>query len=313
VIRVLARKFIKDHENVTNRDVRESYGVLAGVLGIICNVFLFGLKLALGFITNSIAVTSDAFNNLSDTGTSVVAILGAKLSNRPPDDEHPYGHGRLEYIASLVVSFIILVFGLNLLKSSFDKILNRQEAQFSTLSLAILAASILVKVWMFSYNSYVARTISSGINKAAASDSLNDIVATSAVVAGSVLGRYTTFPVDGVLGLVISGLIMYTGYGAAKEAVDSLLGMLHDPEIAAKISAIILQGSEIEGAHDLKIHDYGPGRTAASIHVEVANDVGIVEIHTEIDRLERRIHDELGVNIVIHMDPEGTVDAGDAS
>ena len=300
----LAKRFIKDYRNVTDKDVRESYGVLAGMLGIACNIFLFALKLTIGLVTNSIAVISDAFNNLSDTGSSVVAILGAKMSNRPPDKEHPYGHGRSEYIASLVVSFLIFAVGLELLRTSFDKLIHGGEAQFSLVSTIILAVSILVKLWMFSYNRYIASAINSSINRATAYDSLNDVAATGAVVAGTVLGRFTSFPVDAALGLAISCLIMYTGFSVAKDSIDSLLGSSPDPEIAERINSIVLEGKYIEGAHDLRVHDYGPGRALASIHAEVTDEASIVDIHWEIDRIEKRIEKELGVNMVIHVDPD---------
>jgi cation diffusion facilitator family transporter len=306
LIRYLIRRYVKDYQDVANKDVRESYGVLAGALGLICNVSLFALKLTIGLLTNSIAVTSDAFNNLSDNGSSLVAIIGAKMSNRPPDKEHPHGHGRIEYIAALVVSFIIFAAGLVLLKSSIDKLLNREPIQFSVVSTAILAASILVKVFMFSYNRYIGVAINSGIQRATASDSLNDVIATSAVVIGTILGQYTSFPIDGALGLVISCLVMYTGFSTAKESIDSLLGSCPDPEIADRINSIVLEGRNIEGAHDLEIHDYGPGRTVGSIHAEVSDDASIVDIHAEIDQIERRIETELGIVIVIHMDPEGS-------
>lgn len=309
----LVKKFVKNYENVTDKDVRTSYGVLAGALGIACNVFLFALKLTIGLLTRSIAVTSDAFNNLSDTGSSIVAILGAKMSNRPPDQKHPHGHGRLEYISSLVVSFIIFGVGVELLRGSFDKLMDRSEVLFSTVSTIALAVSILVKVWMYSYNRYIAIAINSGINKATAFDSLNDVVATSAVVLGTVLGRYTSFPIDAVLGVVISGLIMYTGFSTAKESVDSLLGSPPDPELAQRLRSIVLEGKDIEGVHDLAIHDYGPGRAVGSIHAEVSDGATIVELHSEIDKIERRIEAELGISIVIHVDPDESLDGSDAA
>lgn len=303
MIKLIIRKFIKNCDNVNDKDVREAYGVLSGVLGIICNVFLFVTKLIIGMFINSIAVISDAFNNLSDMGTSVITIFGAKLSNRPPDKEHPHGHGRYEYIASLVVSFVIFAVGFKLLSSSFDKILNPQKVLFNALSIFILVISVLVKVWMFSYNKYIGKAINSSVNRATAYDSLNDVYATIAVIVGTVIGTFVSFPIDGIMGIVISGLIMYTGFNTAKESVNLLLGALPDPELIGRINEMVLSCKSIKGAHDLKIHDYGPGRIAASIHAEVSDDSNIVDIHSEIDKIELKVKDELGIDMVIHMDP----------
>jgi len=303
LIKLIIKKFIKDSEKVNDKKVRESYGVLSGTLGIICNVFLFVVKLVLGLFINSIAVISDAFNNLSDMGTSVITIFGAKLSSRPPDEEHPHGHGRYEYIASLVVSFIIFAVGLKLLSTSFNKILNPQKVLFNAVSVLILLISVLVKVWMFSYNRYIGKVINSSVNRAAALDSLNDVYATGGIILGMVIGSFTAFPVDGIMGLVISVLIMYTGFKAAKDSVNLLLGALPDPEIIQGINELVLSGENIKGIHDLKIHDYGPGRITASIHAEVADNVNIVDIHSEIDKIEAKVKEELGIDMVIHMDP----------
>ena len=303
MIRLIIKKFIKDSENINDKDVREAYGVLSGVLGIICNMLLFTIKLILGFAINSIAVISDAFNNLSDLGTSIITIFGAKLSNRPPDKEHPHGHGRYEYIATLVVSFVIFAVGLKLLGSSFDKILTPQKVTFNIVSMIILSISVLLKVWMFSYNRYIAKLINSSVNRAAASDSLNDVYATAGVIIGTLLGSFVTFPVDGVMGLIISGLIMYTGFNTAKDSVNLLLGALPDPQVIERINELVLSGKNIKGAHDLKVHDYGPGRITASIHAEVSDDANIIDIHSEIDNIELKVKEELGIDMVIHMDP----------
>jgi len=305
LIKLIIKWFIKDYRNVTDKKVRESYGVLSGVIGIVCNIFLFMLKITTGLFINSIAVISDAFNNLSDMGSSLVAILGVKLSNRPPDDEHPHGHGRYEYISSLVVSFIIFAVGLELLRNSFGKIMKPEEVTFNTISILILIISILIKLWMFSYNRYIGKTINSGINKATAQDSLNDAIATTAVVAGTLIGSFVRFPLDGIMGLIISALIMYTGFSIAKDSVDLLLGVCPDTELINSINSYVLGGKNIKGIHDLKVHDYGPGRISASIHAEVSEGANIVEIHSVIDEIEQKIKNELGVDIVIHMDPVG--------
>jgi len=303
LIKLLIRWFIKDYQNVDNKKVREAYGVLSGVTGIICNVFLFIVKITVGLVMNSIAVISDAFNNLSDLGSSLVGILGVKLSNRPPDEEHPHGHGRYEYISSLVVSFIIFGVGLELLRNSFWKIIKPEEVTLSTISILLLVISVAVKLWMFSYNRYIGKIINSGINKATAQDSLNDAIATTAVLAGTLIGRFVSFPLDGIMGLIISALIMYTGFGIAKDSVDLLLGLCPNSELIESINSYFLVGEKIKGTHDLKVHDYGPGRISASIHAEVPEGADIVEIHSIIDEIEQRIKNELGIDIVVHMDP----------
>lgn len=302
MIKLIIKKFIKDYQNVSDKNIRESYGILSGVLGVICNLFLFFLKLTIGLFINSIAVISDAFNNLSDLGSSLITIFGAKISNRPADQDHPFGHGRFEYIASLVVSFIIFIVGLQLLRDSFEKIVNPQQVIFSPIAIIILTVSISVKIWMYSYNKYIGVAINSSINKATACDSFNDVIATSAVIAGTILGQFTSLPVDGLFGLAISILIIYTGFSIAKDSVNLILGPAPDPELISRINELVIC-KNITGAHDLKIHDYGPGQITASIHAEVSACDSIVEIHSTIDEIEQKIERELGINIVIHMDP----------
>jgi len=304
LIKYIIRKFIKDYQNVNNVHVRESYGILSGVMGISCNLFLFLLKLFVGLYINSIAVISDAFNNFSDFGSSLITILGAKFSSRPPDRGHPHGHGRYEYIASLVVSFMIFMVGLQIVRSSIDKIINPEDVQLNTLSIIILLVSVSVKIWMFHYNKYIGKIINSSVNKAAAYDSLNDAIATGTVLIATTAGKYVDFPmIDGLIGLTISLLIIYTGFKIARDSVNLLLGSSPDPELIEKINTLVLKGKYIKGTHDLKVHDYGPGNIIASIHAEVSDDVNIVDVHSEIDNIEKEIKKELGVNIVIHMDP----------
>ncbi len=306
MIKIIIRKFIKDYQNVNNKSVRESYGVLSGVLGIICNMSLFVLKLLIGLSINSIAVITDAFNNFTDLGSSLISIIGAKLSNRPPDREHPYGHGRFEYIGALIVSFIIFSVGFQLLKSAFDKIINPEEVLLSPVSIVILILSVTAKLWMFSYNNYIGKVINSSINKATAYDSLSDVVGTSAVIVTTIAGTFIAFPVDGIVGVIISLLILYTGFSIAKDTVNLILGSSPDPELVETINSMIAQGKNIIGTHDLIIHDYGPGRVIASIHAEVPDNINFVEVHSVIDELEERIAQELGIDIVIHMDPIST-------
>lgn len=306
MIKYLISKFIKDYHNVSDRKVREAYLVLSGTLGIVCNLILFVIKLSIGLYVNSIAVISDAFNNLTDLGSSLVSILGAKLSNRPADQDHPYGHGRFEYIAALVVAFIIFAVGFELLLSSYDKLVNPEKVTFSTTILIILIFTVLVKLWMYSYNTYIAKTINSSISKANAFDSLNDCLATGLVIVSMVIGRYVDFPIDGLAGLVISLVILYSGFNIARETVNLLLGSAPDPALVDKINELVCSGSCVVGTHDLEVHDYGPSRIIASIHVEIPDYMNIVEVHGTIDTLEKAVKTELGINIIIHMDPIST-------
>jgi cation diffusion facilitator family transporter len=303
LIRFLIRRFIRDYQNVRDNEVREAYGILSGLIGILCNLMLFILKITAGIIINSIAVISDAFNNLADMGSSLITIFGARLSNRPPDREHPHGHGRYEYISSLLISFIIFGVGLRLLAQSFGKITNPEPISLSLDVTLFLVFSVLVKLWMYAYNKYIGEIIGSSVNKASAYDSLNDAIATVAVILGTFVGVYVNPSVDGIMGLAISGLIVYTGFKLARDSVHLLLGSSPDPALIQSIEAIARNGKNIRGTHDLVIHDYGPGRIVASMHAEVLDEVSIVDAHAEIDVIEQRVKDELGVELVIHIDP----------
>jgi cation diffusion facilitator family transporter len=308
MIKFLIKHLIPNHENTANVSVREKYSVLSGILGIICNVLLFTIKLIIGLIVNSIAIISDAFNNLTDSATSIITIIGAKLSNRPPDKEHPFGHGRYEYIASLVVAFLIFAVGWQLLGSSFKKIFNPEPIEFNLIAIVILVISILIKVWMYSYNRYIGKTINSGLNMAAAKDSLNDVIATSGVILGIIIGVYVNLPIDGIIGFIISLLIIYTGFITAKDSVYFLLGPSPEPEIFEKIENIIAKCHIVSNCHDLRIHDYGPGKQFASMHVVVPAHISVEEAHSLIHQLEEKIKLELGIDMVIHIDPSKDID-----
>ncbi len=303
MIKLLVKKFITNYQNVSDTKVREKYGVLGGILGIICNFILFILKLTVGTIMNSIGIISDAFNNLSDTASSLIVILGTKLSNMRPDEEHPFGHGRIEYISSLIVSFIIMLVGFELFKSSVSKIFSPQPVAFSLPLVIILGASVFVKLWMASYNRWLSGQISSGVLRAAAADSLIDAISTSIVIISIIVGRFVNFPLDAIMGAIFSLLVIYSGFGIAKDTVDVLLGTAPDMETVDKITEKIVGAEGIVGVHDLIVHDYGPGRKMASVHAEVPDNANIVKIHELIDRLEQEISRELGVHTVIHMDP----------
>jgi len=304
MIRLIIKRFINN--DLSESNTREKLIGLSGVLGILCNTIIFAFKLGLGLMINSIAIISDAFNNLSDIGSSIVSIVTAKLSNLPPDDEHPHGHGRYEYIGSLIVAFIIGTVGFELLKQSYAKIVNPTPVIFNTWVLIILAFTVLVKLWMYSYNMYIYKQINSNINKATAFDSLSDMVGTSLVMVAMIIGIYTSLPIDGVMGVIIACIIMYTGYDVAKETVSMLIGSIPDIEVQNQIQEIVNSGDYVIESHDLKIHDYGPGRVSASIHVEVPDFVNIVDAHSSIDRLEKDIKEKTNVDITIHIDPIST-------
>ena len=304
MIKLLIRLFFKEQPTDENKDAYVKYTVFAGALGIVCNLLLFAIKIVTGLFMSSIAIISDAFNNLSDLGTSVVSIVGAKLSAQKPDKEHPFGHGRYEYIFSLVVSFIIILVGFELLKSSVRKIFNPQEINIATVPMLFLCVSVPVKLWMYSYNKYLGKLTGSSMLAAASRDSVNDAISTSAVILCAIAGRWVSFPpLDGIVGTVVSVIIMYSGFKVTLDTIGVLLGAAPKKETVDAIREYILSATGVVGMHDLLVHDYGPGRVVASVHAEVPDDCNIVEIHETIDELEQRIEQELGIHIVVHMDP----------
>ncbi len=297
-------KRLTARDNIASAETRTKVCMYAGIMGIICNLALFVLKFMIGVAMKSIAIISDAFNNLSDTGSSIVSIIGAKLSRKKPDKEHPFGHGRYEYISSLIVSFIIILVGVELFKGSVQKIINPEGIVMSPWLLGFLCLSLPIKFWMYRFNLTMGRTVNSGAVLATAKDSLNDVVATSAVIFTSVVGKFIDFPpLDGIVGTVVSLMIIYSGFGITSDTIGLLLGTTPDPEISKCIRSMIMDTEGVVGVHDLIVHDYGPGRVIASVHAEVPDDCNIVEIHEVIDALEHRINDELDIHIVIHMDP----------
>lgn len=304
MIRFLVKKFIKNYENTKDKKVRESYTVLGGILGIVCNSFLFALKLIIGLIINSVSVISDSINNLSDSASSVVSLFSAKLSNKKPDKEHPFGHGRIEYIASLIVSFIIIFMGGQLLITSIEKTIDTSTVDvFNPILLIILSISILVKLWMYFYNKFLSKKIDSLVLKAAAVDCISDAITTSIIIISLIIGKYVSFSVDGIAGIIVSLLIIYNGIKLTLETSGTLLGKPASKEMVQDIEKILLKENDILGIHDLIIHDYGPGRKMASVHVEVSDKEDIIKIHELIDDLEKQIENELFIHMVIHMDP----------
>ena len=308
MISFLAKCFIKNCADVTDPAVRQAYGVLCGVVGICFNVLLFALKLLAGTLSGSIAVTADAFNNLSDAGASIVTLLGFKLAGQRPDPEHPFGHGRLEYVSGLIVSMVILLMGVELAKSAVEKILHPEAVEFTLLTGGILLASILVKLYMFLYNRAVGKRIHSAAMEATAMDSLSDCAATAAVLAATLVGHFTSLRIDGWCGIVVAGLVLLAGVRAAKDTISPLLGQPPAPEFVQQIEDIVMASPHVQGIHDLVVHDYGPGRVMISLHAEIPAHGDIMALHDEIDNAEQRLRRELGCEAIIHMDPIVTDD-----
>lgn len=305
----LVRHFVRDYQQVQDPAVRERYGVLSGGVGIFLNLLLSLGKFFAGVVTGSIAVTADAFNNLSDAGSSVVTLVGFKLAGQKADDGHPFGHGRIEYLAGLLVSLLILMVGVELGKTSIEKIIQPQEVAFSILSVGILVCSILIKLWMSLFNRKLGKRIHSAAMQATATDSLSDVVATSAVLAGTLIGHFAHVSIDGWIGVVVAVFILRAGWGAAKDTLNPLLGTAPDPELVKAIQQLVLSHEQVVGMHDLVIHDYGPGRRMCSFHAEVPEGDDIMEAHDAIDHIEREIQEKFGIETTAHMDPIATGDS----
>lgn len=299
----LVNKFIKDSANIESTEVRTRYGMLASVVGIFCNVLLFSVKLALGLILSSLAVTADAFNNLSDAASSIISFVGVKMAGKPADAEHPFGHGRIEYIAALIVSFLVIEVGFTFFKSSISKIMHPEEITFDPVPFIILILSILVKLWMAFFNNKLGKRIDSKVMLATAADSLGDVITTSATVISIVICHFTSINVDAIAGLIVSGIVIWSGVSIAKDTLEPLIGQRVPSELYQKITDMVESYEGIVGAHDLIVHNYGPNRSMATIHAEVPNDVSIEASHEIIDRIERDAKKELNILLVIHMDP----------
>ncbi|HPD89426.1 MAG TPA: cation diffusion facilitator family transporter [Oscillospiraceae bacterium] len=308
MIRWLAKKLIPNRNDYENPDVRVAYGYLCGNVGIFFNILLFLGKFIAGAVSGSIAVTADAFNNLSDAGSSIITVLGFKLSSRKPDMEHPFGHGRLEYVSGLIVSLLIVMMGVELVKSSVEKIVNPTEAEYSLFTFVILIASILVKSYMYYYNHAIGKKIKSAAMDATALDSFSDAITTFAVLVSSLVGMYTNWMIDGWCGIVVAAFILRTGILAAKGTVDLLVGTPPDPIFVHRIQEIVLSHEGIIGIHDLIVHNYGPGRMMVSLHAEVPCDADIMAAHDTIDNIEKDIREEMHCLAIIHMDPIDTRD-----
>ena len=309
MIEFLLRKFVKDYQNVKDPAVRERYGTLSGAVGIFLNLMISLGKFTAGVITSSVAVTADAFNNLSDAASSLVTLVGFRLAGQKADDDHPFGHGRIEYLAGLAVSVAILLVGLELAKSAVGKILHPEAVSFSLLSAGILAASILVKLWMYVFNRTLSRRIESAAMAATAADSLSDCVATSAVLLGLLAGHFADLSIDGWVGVVVAAFVFKTGWEAAKDTISPLLGQPPDPALVSGIRETVLEHPEVRGVHDLIVHDYGPGHIMASLHAEVSIDADMAATHDVIDNIERELGSKYHIMATIHMDPIATDDS----
>lgn len=304
----LVRHFVKEYTEIEKVSVRTAYGVLASVVGIFCNVLLFVVKWTIGYLLHSISVMADAFNNLSDAGSSVIGLVGVKMASKPADQDHPFGHGRIEYIAALIVAFLVMEVGFTFLKDAVGKIRNPEELRFQVVSVVILVLSIGVKLWMCFFNRKLGRRIDSKVMLATSADALGDVVTTTATIASVLFFRMTGINIDGIVGLGVSLVVMWAGIGIAKDTLEPLIGEAVEPEEYARIKEFVEGYEGVLGSHDLIVHNYGPGRNMASIHAEVPNDVEIEASHEIIDRIERDAFRMLGVFLVIHMDPVETKD-----
>lgn len=299
----LVKSFVKNNEDTKNPKVRNSYGTLGGVIGIIINFILFVIKFSVGMLVGSIAISADAFNNLSDAASSIITIIGFKMSNKPADAEHPFGHGRIEYLSALLVAFMVMLVGVQFVKSSIERIMNPEVITFELIPFILLLISIGFKVWLSTFNRFIGNKINSSALKAAATDALGDVFTSSTVVISFLLAKFTSLPIDGYIGIFVALAILYAGFGLVRETLNPLLGEAPDPELVNELYEKVLAYPLISGVHDLIVHNYGPGRIIASLHAEIPADVDIMEIHNVIDKAEREISTDLNLHLVIHMDP----------
>ncbi len=309
MISLLSRIFIKDRNNYENADVRGKYGLLCAVWGIVLNLLLFAVKMLAGVLSNSVSVLADAFNNLSDAGSSLVTLLGFKAASKKADSDHPFGHGRYEYIAGLVVSVLIVVMGVEFIKTSVEKIISGEnDTRFTLLTGGILICSILVKLYICFFNKKIGKRISSPALIATGTDALSDCIATFAIIVSAIISNVTSFAADGWCGLVVSFMIIVAGINAARETINPLLGQPPSKEFVENVESVLMAHDEIVGIHDLVVHDYAPGHIMISVHAEISDKSDLVEAHELIDNVEREIAQRLSCEAVIHMDPISTDD-----
>lgn len=306
--KLLYRIFIRDYDNVKDPKVRENYGKMAGMVGIVTNLFLSVSKFITGYLFNSIAIMADSVNNITDTTSSVITLFGFKLSAKPEDEEHPYGHARFEYLTGLVVSLLIMILGLKLLATSFDKVLHPEPVEFSLIAVAVLLVAIGIKVWQSIFNIKTGELIQSVTLKATGIDSRNDVIVTSAILACVFIEKFTGLHLDGWMGCIVALFVIWSGFLLIKETSSPLLGKAPEPELVREIETRITSQSGVLGIHDLVVHDYGPGRIFASVHVEVDAKGDLIASHDMIDNIERSISRDLKLHLVVHMDPLETED-----
>ena len=308
MISLLVKLFYGEMDMSDEKAVRRAYGTTCSGAGIGFNVLLFAGKLIAGMLSGSVAIVSDAFNNLSDAGSSIISLVGFKLSNKKSDPQHPFGHGRLEYISGLCVSFLIILMGVELGKASIEKIIEPAQVKFSLLTAAILAASIIVKLYMALYNSRIGKRLNAVTMKAMAKDSLSDAVATSVVLMSMIVAKLADIAIDGYCGVIVAAFILFTGITAARDTISPLLGQKPDSEFIEEVMRIVNAHKEIIGTHDLVVHDYGPGRLMITLHAEVDASMDILVAHDAVDNIENELREKLGCSAVVHMDPIVTDD-----
>ena len=302
----LVRTFVKNYKNTKDVQVRTSYGVMVSVVGILCNILLFGAKIFAGLLVNSISVMADAFNNLSDAASSIIGFVGVRMAGKPADEDHPFGHGRVEYIAAFIVAFLVIQVGFSLFKTSFGKVMNPEEMSFQAVTVVILILSVFVKLWLGFFNRKLGERIQSSVMKATAADSLGDVVTTTATILSVAVYGIWGLNIDGIVGLIVSVAVMLAGVKIAKETLTPLIGEPIDPKLYLEITEFVESYEGIIGSHDLIVHNYGPTRSMASIHAEVPNDVNVEISHEVVDRIEREALKKFGIFLVIHMDPVET-------
>lgn len=303
VAEFLIKKFIINYQNIEEEKTRNAYVYLASIVGILCNLLLSIIKISVGFISGSVSITADGFNNLSDMASSIITMVGIKLANRPADKEHPFGHGRMEYLSALVVAFMVMLVGVQFVKTSFERILNPVAVSFEIIPFILLLISLLIKLWLSRFNKFMGLKINSTALKAASVDALGDVFTSSCVLISFLAAKFTTLPIDGYVGLIVSAAILYAGYSLIKDTISPLLGEAPDEELVKKIKQGVLSYDNIIGVHDLIIHNYGVGKCMASIHAEIPSNIDLVTIHEIIDSAEREISQKLNIYLVIHMDP----------
>ena len=303
VAEFLIKKFIINYQNIEEEKTRNAYVYLASIVGILCNLILSIIKISVGFISGSVSITADGFNNLSDMASSIITMIGIKLANRPADKEHPFGHGRMEYLSALVVAFMVMLVGVQFVKTSFERILNPVAVSFEIIPFILLLISLLIKLWLSRFNKFMGLKINSTALKAASVDALGDVFTSSCVLISFLAAKFTTLPIDGYVGLIVSAAILYAGYSLIKDTISPLLGEAPDEELVKKIKQGVLSYDNIIGVHDLIIHNYGVGKCMASIHAEIPSNIDLVTIHEIIDSAEREISQKLNIYLVIHMDP----------